>query len=263
MAFAVGAALPCLGLGAGAEPQPPPGRCRLVMPASRAAGRGRSATLATSRPPSPASATAAMRRGRVRAQAACSAWRRRWYSAWAEAPGVPCAHRCRRRAAAARCREGSRSGGSVVGLVGHAGQDRLDILAGERVDREAGGVVVLPAAAGSAPARCRDGGCWPSWASFRCCSAGGPLGTLPAGRVLLGCGRARELLLALGCPCRATGGGGAAAEAPCGCRWSRVRSATRCLWWTRSMAAVTRCQSARCRASCGTGPSARWGSLTP
>jgi hypothetical protein len=32
----------------------------------------------------------------------------------------------------------------IVGLVGHARQDRLGVVAGERVDRQAGGVVVLP-----------------------------------------------------------------------------------------------------------------------
>src|SRR5919198_1545811 len=39
---------------------------------------------------------------------------------------------------------GQPQGRLVVGLVGHAGQDRLHVLAGERVDRQAGGVVVLP-----------------------------------------------------------------------------------------------------------------------
>src|SRR6266540_4051832 len=116
----------------------------VTMAASRPAGSGRPATAATSRPPSPASTAAAVRRGRVRAQAAYSTWRRRWYSAWAEAPGVPSARRCRRAAAALR-REGSRSGGSSSG------------------------------------------------------SSGGPLRTLPAGRVPLGAGARRGLLLTLGC----------------------------------------------------------------
>jgi hypothetical protein len=71
--------------------------------------------------------------------------RRRWYSAWAEAPGVPYACRRRRREAGAVPRlDGSPDRPLGVGLIGHLREDRLHVLPGERVDRQAGGVVVLP-----------------------------------------------------------------------------------------------------------------------
>src|SRR6266540_1233388 len=167
----------------------------VTMAASRPAGSGRPATAATSRPPSPASTAAAVRRGRVRAQAAYSTWRRRWYSAWAEAPGVPSARRCRRAAAALR-REGSRSSSS--GSSGTSARIApMSSLVSACTDR--------PGASSSSQSSGNRSRSWSGWELLAivgllpCCSAGGPLRTLLAGRVPLGAGARRGLLLTLGC----------------------------------------------------------------
>ena len=97
--------------------------------------------------------------------------------------------------------------------------------------------------------------------------------TDPLGRSSSSKGQGRELaigvLLSGGASRRPAPGlaGHAAGEVAAGwcARWSagvsRVRSAARCLAWTRSMAVRARCRSARWAGSWGSGPRARSGSV--
>src|SRR6266508_4172139 len=187
----------------------------LAAPARLAAtpgGRGRPATVASSRPPRPASAAAASRRGRVRAQAACSTARRRWYSAWAEAPGVPYACRRRRRGAgAARRLEARRMGRSVSGSSGICA--RIASMS-SRVS----GWMDRSGASSSSQGRGNRSRSLSGWGLLvmgppSVVLAGGPLGTLPAKRGPLGVGTRRRRLLARGRHAEGLGVAGALGEA--------------------------------------------------